>query len=114
MIPQTALIRAKEGLLMKRCIPTHRYQLESLEPRRLLTTYTVDLGMLPGGVTSEPSDINASGQVVGTTRMDDGSAHAFIWRNACDAWARWAVIAAHRGRPGRRADEQQRSSLHVL
>jgi probable HAF family extracellular repeat protein len=81
MIPQTALIHAKAGLLMKRFSRTHRYQLESLETRRLLTTYTVDLGELPGRAFSEASDINASGHVVGTASTQFGESRAFIWRN---------------------------------
>jgi probable HAF family extracellular repeat protein len=66
---------------MKRVIRTNRYRLESLEARRLLTTYVVDLGMLPGGITSYPWDINASGQVVGGVDMGNGTSRAFIWRN---------------------------------
>ncbi|MEO6435625.1 MAG: Calx-beta domain-containing protein [Tepidisphaeraceae bacterium] len=65
---------------MKRTNRTHRHQLESLEPRRLLTTYAVDLGNLGYGPTA-PSDINASGQIVGTATRPDGNSRAFLWQN---------------------------------
>ena len=42
---------------------------------RLLTTYAVDLGAM------DPSDINASGQVVGTSYRADGNERAFFWQN---------------------------------
>jgi probable HAF family extracellular repeat protein len=78
--PQIALIRSKEAPLMKRNARTQRWQLESLEPRRLLTTYSIDLGTL-GGAISVPADINASGQVVGTSIRADGGERAFLWQN---------------------------------
>lgn len=59
---------------MKRSSRRHCYRLESLESRRLLAMYAVDLGMAA-------SDINASGQVVGTATVADGNVHAFIWQN---------------------------------
>lgn len=64
---------------MKRTSRTRRPQLECLEPRRLLTAYTVDLGTL-GGAVSVPADINASGQVVGTSIRADGGERAFFWQ----------------------------------
>src|SRR5687767_2570574 len=59
----------------------HRACIETLEGRRLLATYAVDLGLLPEGTFSEASDINAAGHVVGTARSEFGESRAFIWRN---------------------------------
>jgi probable HAF family extracellular repeat protein len=70
----------RSAMNMKRIRPTGRNQLESLESRRLLTAYTVDLGTL-GGATTATSDINASGQVVGTATRPDGNTRAFLWQN---------------------------------
>ena len=46
----------------------------------MLTMYSVDLGTL-GGETTAPTDINASGQIVGASSRADGNAHAFLWQN---------------------------------
>ena len=40
----------------------------------------VDLGTL-GGDSSSANDINASGHVVGTSTLNNGNSHAFIWYN---------------------------------
>jgi hypothetical protein len=58
---------------MKRFTPTHRYQLETLEARCLLTTYALDLGPV------SPADINASDKLVGTSHRADCSERAFLW-----------------------------------
>src|SRR5262249_44741697 len=56
-----------------------RISLEFLEPRQLLSNYTIeDLGTL-GGNGSLANAINASGVVVGQAQLPDGTSHAVIW-----------------------------------
>ena len=53
---------------------------ETLERRRLLSYSITDLGAL-GGAWSQANDINASGQVVGSSALANGSGRAFLWQN---------------------------------
>ena len=56
-----------------------RLAIESLEPRQLLSTYTIeDLGTL-GGNGSLANAINAEGQVVGQAQLANGTSHAVLW-----------------------------------
>jgi probable HAF family extracellular repeat protein len=54
-----------------------------MNPAPLLTVtggYTaMDLGTLPGGISSVASAINSSGQVAGMSSIANGDAHAFLW-----------------------------------
>jgi probable HAF family extracellular repeat protein len=55
--------------------------LEVLEDRCLLSTYTLaDLGTL-GGRSTQASDINAAGQVVGYSLNPAGKEHAVLWQD---------------------------------
>ena len=75
---------------MKRFRGTHRYQLESLESRRLLTTYTVDLGTL--GYAS--GDFEYNGKINAASDEDDSTVGAHD-RSACH----WNYAAALRFLP---------------
>ena len=56
-----------------------RLAIELLEPRQLLSTYTIeDLGTL-GGNGSLANAINAEGQVVGSAQLANGTSHAVLW-----------------------------------
>jgi probable HAF family extracellular repeat protein len=55
-----------------------RVSLEALEERALLTSI-VDLGTLPGGIESEPTGINDSGEVVGYSISGDNVYNAFLY-----------------------------------
>ena len=41
----------------------------------------VDLGTLPGGVSSSAAAINDDGWVVGSADVGNATSHAFVWRN---------------------------------
>lgn len=59
---------------------THRPQLEALEDRCLLSTYSVlHLASLGGG-SSYAADINTSGQVAGQATLANGDTHAVLWQ----------------------------------
>ena len=42
-------------------------------------TGIIDLGVLPGGQWSQPTAVNANGEVVGISYMDDGTHRGFYW-----------------------------------
>jgi probable HAF family extracellular repeat protein len=53
--------------------------IEALEPRFMLSNYTIeDLGTL-GGNSSQANAINAKGEVVGAAQLGNGSTHATLW-----------------------------------
>lgn len=59
---------------------TRQLQLEALEDRCLLSTYSVlHLGSLGGG-SSYAADINTSGQVAGQATLANGDTHAALWQ----------------------------------
>ena len=45
------------------------------------TYEVVDLGVLPGGVSSSGSAVNDDGVVVGSSDVGDATTHAFLWRD---------------------------------
>lgn len=76
-------IRSRSTARTRRGTPSPRARrpgLESLEDRSVPSFMVTDLGTL-GGNFSYASDINAAGQVVGTSLTASGSVHAFLWQN---------------------------------
>ena len=70
-------LRGRHG--KRRSRASSRLAIESLEPRVLLSGYTIeDLGTL-GGNSSQANAINAKGQVVGSAQLADGTSHAVLW-----------------------------------
>lgn len=61
--------------------PTSRLCVEALENRWVPSYSIIDLGTL-GGSVSQANDVNAHGQVVGSSDLvANGSRHAFLWQN---------------------------------
>jgi probable HAF family extracellular repeat protein len=60
--------------------PTSRLYLEALEDRSVPSYSITDLGTL-GGSVSQANDVNAYGQVVGSSDLANGNRHAFFWQN---------------------------------
>ena len=70
-------LRVRRG--KRRSWTSSRLAVESLEPRVLLSNYTIeDLGTL-GGNNSQVNAINAKGQVVGSAQLANGTSHAVLW-----------------------------------
>ncbi len=70
-------LRARRG--KRRSRTKSPLAVESLDPRVLLSGYTiVDLGTL-GGNSSQANAINAAGQVVGSAQLANGTSHAVLW-----------------------------------
>lgn len=57
-----------------------RLGLEMLESRLTLSYTVIDLGTL-GGSSATASDINATGQIVGTSSLAGGAERAFLWQD---------------------------------
>jgi probable HAF family extracellular repeat protein len=66
--------------IARRHPPTARLCVEALENRWVPSYSIVDLGTL-GGAVSQANDINAHGQVVGSSDLANGNRHAFFWQN---------------------------------
>src|SRR5438105_4048868 len=75
--------RAQQSIPKRSARPRARHALaraiEALEPRWLLSNYTIqDLGTL-GGNASQANAINAKGEVIGAAQLGSGATHATLW-----------------------------------
>ena len=61
-----------------------RWRFSSLQPTAPISATDMeitDLGVLPGGVSSEAHDVCDNGEIVGVVEMESGEPRGFLWKN---------------------------------